>query len=110
VTMPVPIVIVAADGSRTPILAAVGVSLMRAATGAGIEGIAADCGGVLSCATCHVYVDAHWAARLAPVTADEDAMLEMTASERRPASRLSCQIMLDDTLGGLTVHLPPTQY
>lgn len=108
--MAVHIVIVAADGTRTPIDAPAGRSLMRAATGAGIAGIAADCGGVLSCATCHVYVDAAWAGRLPPASADEEAMLEMTACERRPTSRLSCQIPLDATLDGLTVHLPPTQY
>jgi 2Fe-2S ferredoxin len=87
-----------------------GSSLMRAATDAGIDGIAADCGGLLSCATCHVYVDEAWAARLPPPDDDEAAMLEMTAAERRPASRLSCQITLHPALDGLCVTLPPTQY
>jgi 2Fe-2S ferredoxin len=83
---------------------------MRVATGAGIEAIAADCGGCLSCATCHVYVDEAWLARLPPMSDDESAMLEMTAAERRPHSRLSCEIVLDDSLDGLVVHLPETQY
>lgn len=108
--MAVHIVIVAVDGSRIEIDAPAGRSLMRAATDAGVEGIAADCGGVLSCATCHVYVDAAWSDRLAPPSADEEAMLELTSAERRPTSRLSCQIPLTATLDGLTVHLPPTQY
>lgn len=104
------IVIVAADGTRTELDAPTGRSLMRAATDAGITGIAADCGGCLSCATCHVYVEPEWVDRLPPVTPDEHSMLEMTSSERRPGSRLSCEITLEAALDGLTVHLPPTQY
>jgi 2Fe-2S ferredoxin len=64
----------------------------------------------MTCSTCHVYVDPAWAGRLPPPTADEAAMLEMTAAERRPTSRLSCQIVLDAALDGLTAELPPTQY
>ena len=37
-------------------------------------------------------------------------MLDMTAAERRPNSRLSCQIVLDDELSGLTAGIPDTQY
>ncbi|MEP7281351.1 MAG: 2Fe-2S iron-sulfur cluster-binding protein, partial [Rubrivivax sp.] len=62
--------------------APVGASLMRAAVDAGVDGIAADCGGCLSCATCHVIVDPAWADRLPAPSADELAMLEMTAAER----------------------------
>ncbi len=87
-----------------------GTSLMRAALDAGVDGIAADCGGCLSCATCHVYVDADWLGRLPPAGDDERAMLEMTAAERMPASRLSCQITLLPALDGLCVRLPPSQY
>jgi 2Fe-2S ferredoxin len=83
---------------------------MRAADGAGVAEIAADCGGCLNCATCHVIVDAAWADRLPAPSADEQAMLEMTAEPRSPTSRLSCQIGLDDALDGLAVRLPATQY
>lgn len=104
------ITLIAHDGLRHVLDASPGQSLMRAATQAGIEDIAADCGGCLSCATCHVYVDAAWADRLPPVSDDEASMLEMTAAERRPESRLSCEIRLTDALDGLVVHLPETQY
>jgi 2Fe-2S ferredoxin len=87
-----------------------GRSLMRTAVDAGIDGIAADCGGCLTCATCHVIVDAAWAEKLSPPTDDELAMLEMTAAPRRPTSRLSCQLVLSAELDGLVVQLPATQY
>jgi ferredoxin, 2Fe-2S len=85
-------------------------SLMRAAVGAGIDGIKADCGGMMTCATCHVFVDADWRARLPAPSLDEEAMLEMTAAPRQPGSRLSCQIVLASELDGLTVTLPESQY
>ena len=106
----VPIIIEEPDGRRVEVAARPGQSLMKAAVAAGIEGIAADCGGSLSCATCHVYVDAEWGARLPAASADERHMLELTAAEHRPNSRLSCQIVIDETLAGLHVRLPPTQY
>ena len=36
-------------------------------------------------------------------------VLECTASERRPESRLSCQIKLVPELDGLVLHLPESQ-
>ncbi len=97
-------------GSLWAVPARPGQSLMRAALAAGLDGIAADCGGCLSCATCHVIVDEAWAARLPPADADERAMLEMTASPPEAHSRLACQIAISPALDGLTVTLPPTQY
>ena len=102
--------LVASDGTRHTLVAAVAQSLMRAAVAAGLDGIKADCGGMMTCATCHVYVDEAWSARLPPPSLDEDAMLEMTAAPRRPTSRLSCQIALDADLDGLTATMPDTQY
>ncbi len=83
---------------------------MQAAQSAGVEGIAADCGGSLTCATCHVMVREPWASQLPPPSADELAMLEFTAAPRLPHSRLACQIQLTEALDGLTVDLPATQY
>jgi ferredoxin, 2Fe-2S len=98
------------DGRDHAIGARVGQSLMRAAIDHDLDGIKADCGGVMTCATCHVYVDAAWRDRLPPPSGDEDAMLEMTAAPRLANSRLSCQIAITPELDGLVVALPATQY
>lgn len=104
------VTLIAIDGTQHRFDARSGESLMLAALRAGVAGIAADCGGCLSCATCHVHVDEEWQPRLPAISPDEEAMLAMTAAERRPGSRLSCEIRLDETLDGFVAHLPPTQY
>ena len=86
-----------------------GQSLMQAAVAANVHGIEAECGGLLTCATCHVYVREPHASRMPPPSGDELGMLEFTASPRQANSRLSCQIDLSSALDGLTVDLPPTQ-
>ncbi len=103
------IVLMHPDGKLQRLEAPVGVSLMQVATGAGVRSIVAECGGSAMCATCHVYVDPAWAGKLAPPLANELEMLECTSSERRPTSRLSCQIKLRADLDGLTVQLPESQ-
>jgi 2Fe-2S ferredoxin len=102
--------LVAPDGAETVLEARPGESLMQAAVAANVHGIEADCGGLLTCATCHVYVREPFAARLPPPQDDELGMLEFTASPRRSNSRLSCQIELSPALDGLTVDLPPAQH
>jgi 2Fe-2S ferredoxin len=87
-----------------------GESLMQAAVAANVKGIEADCGGLLTCATCHVYVREPFASRLPPPQDDELGMLEFTASPRRPTSRLSCQLELAPALDGLEVDLPESQH
>jgi 2Fe-2S ferredoxin len=101
-----------ADGTTQvhEVQAAVGQSAMRAAVGAGLEAIAADCGGLLTCATCHVYVAPEWVARLPGPGTEELGMLEFAAAPRRETSRLSCQIVLDPGLDGLMLELPERQY
>ena len=102
--------LVAADAVETTLSVKPKGSLMQAATAANVPGIAADCGGLMTCATCHVYVREPFAARLPPPSADELGMLEFTASPRQPNSRLSCQLELTQDLDGLTVDLPAKQY
>lgn len=97
------------DGSELGFEAPEAVSVMQAATGFGVAGIVAECGGSAMCATCHVYVDAAWVDQLPAPRADELAMLDCTAAERRPSSRLSCQIVLTAALQGLVLHLPERQ-
>ena len=98
-----------ADGTEQGLEAPEGVSLMQAATGAGVRGIVAECGGSAMCATCHVYVDPAWVGRLPAPLPNELEMLECTAAEREPSSRLSCQIRLTTALQGLVVRIPDRQ-
>jgi len=84
-------------------------SAMLAATSRGVDGILAECGGNAMCATCHVYVDEGWLARLPAMGDDEDALLDGAAAERRPNSRLSCQIKITPELDGLVLRLPDRQ-
>jgi ferredoxin, 2Fe-2S len=102
--------LVQTDGTEQALQARVGQSLMQAAVDVEADGIAADCGGLLSCATCHVMFDADAAARLPAPSEDELSMLEMTAAAREPHSRLSCQITLTPALDGLRARVPSTQY
>jgi 2Fe-2S ferredoxin len=100
------------DGARTAqdIQARDGRTLMEAAVDAGVKGIAADCGGLLTCATCHVVLPEPWISRVPPITPDEAGMLDFTAMPRQPGSRLSCQITLTPDLNGMTIELPAKQY
>lgn len=102
-------IFVSESGERAEIEAAPGTSAMRAAVTNGLEGILAECGGSLACGTCHVYVDPAQLALLSPPSVAESEMLDMTASERRPESRLSCQIVMSDAVDGLVLHLPERQ-
>lgn len=97
------------DGSTQTLAARAGDTVMNLAITQAVPGIEGICGGCCSCATCHVYVDEAWADRLPPVSEDEADLLEGTAAERLPTSRLSCQIKLTDALDGLVVRMPATQ-
>ncbi len=69
--------------------------------------IKAECGGCLSCATCHVYVDKDWLGKLHPPRDDETDMLEAEAFAIEENSRLSCQILFTEELNGLKLTLAP---
>lgn len=86
-----------------------GNTVMEGAVNNGIDGILAECGGALSCATCHVYVDEAWVDKVEPASAMEVDMLEVV-NEPKANSRLSCQIHVNDALEGLIVHLPESQF
>ena len=103
------IIFIAHDGARREVQAAEGTSVMQAAKAADIDGITAECGGSAMCATCHCYVDEAFAGKLPEVGVVESEMLECAASERKPTSRLSCQIKLTTELDGIVIRLPETQ-
>lgn len=96
------------DGSRISADVADGTNLMAAAASANVPGIIGECGGCLSCATCHVYVDEAWTKAVGPAAPMEEDMLDF-AFDVRPTSRLSCQIKVKDDLDGLVVTTPEKQ-
>jgi 2Fe-2S ferredoxin len=102
------IVFAQADGTRREILAPQGITLMEVARQHGIQGVVAQCGGACACATCHVYIDRRWLAKLDPPEEMELGMLE-TAWEPRDNSRLSCQVHMTADLDGLEVTVPGNQ-
>lgn len=97
------------DGSTVELDVPVGQSLMRAATAHGIDGIVGDCGGGLTCATCHVLVEEKFLPETPEITPNEDQMLDFTAMERQPNSRLSCQLVMTEALDGMVVRIADPQ-
>ncbi len=85
-----------------------GTTAMEAAVDNDVAGIVAECGGACSCATCHVYVDPAWAAKLPPPDSQESGMLECVL-DREATSRLSCQIVLTPALDGLVLRVADEQ-
>jgi len=100
---------VEASGQSTTVNLPDGWSLMQGATTNGIDGILGECGGSCACATCHCYVDEARLSELPAASEGELEMLDHVAAERRPNSRLACQIKSSAALEGLIVHLPATQ-
>jgi 2Fe-2S ferredoxin len=102
------IVFVEPDGGRRELQAPLGVTLMEVARQNNVRGVVAQCGGACACATCHVYIDPAWLAKLEPREEMEEGMLEL-AWEPRDNSRLSCQIHITPALDGLVVTVPERQ-
>jgi ferredoxin, 2Fe-2S len=94
---------VQSNGERRTVDLALGVSVMEGAQQNKVPEVESDCGGVCTCATCHVYVDPAWLGRLAPASKQENLMLALV-EDRRETSRLSCQIKMADDLDGLVVR------
>jgi|TARA_B100001093_G_C26373540_1_gene819775 2Fe-2S ferredoxin len=97
------------SGTEHEIDVANGLTVMEGAIKNKVPGIDADCGGACACATCHVYIDESWAAKIPQKEDGEEDMLDF-AFEVKESSRLSCQITVDDTLDGLIVSIPEKQF
>jgi 2Fe-2S ferredoxin len=86
-----------------------GKSLMQGAVDNLIDGILAECGGSCSCATCHCYVHLDWVDKIEPPSEMENDLLGCV-TEPQLNSRLSCQIIANESHDGLTVYLPKSQF
>ena len=93
---------------RYVVVADRGMSVMQAAVENLVPGILGDCGGACACATCHVHVDPGWMDLAGPPSEIEAQLLDGVL-DLRPTSRLACQIVVNDSLDGLVVHLPESQ-
>ena len=96
------------NGKKTVVEVPIGLTVMEGAVQNNVEGIDADCGGSMACATCHVYVSENWLNKLEKIHDAEKDMLDM-AYEPKKNSRLSCQIVVEDDLNGLEITTPEKQ-
>lgn len=95
-----------ADGQEITAEVKDGLNMMEAAVANNVPHVIGECGGSLSCATCHVYVDEAWAGKVGSPDRFEDGMLDVAEAERKATSRLSCQIKAALALDGLVLHVP----
>ena len=100
------IVVVNRAGEEKTVDADAGLSVMEAIRDNGFDELLALCGGCCSCATCHVYVDPAFAGKIAPMSEDENDLLD-SSDHRNDQSRLSCQIQITGELEGLKVTIAP---
>lgn len=98
------LIVVTRGGEEQEITGESGLSVMEVIRDAGIDEVLALCGGCCSCATCHVHVDPEFAAKLKPMSEDENDLLD-SSSDRTETSRLSCQVPFTDALDGLRVTI-----
>jgi 2Fe-2S ferredoxin len=94
------------DGEIASVSIPVGSTLMEGSVRNNLPGIIAECGGMCSCGTCHVYVDPAWQGLLPEPEFEEEDLLEFLEG-REPGSRLSCQIVMIDELDGMVVRVAP---
>jgi 2Fe-2S ferredoxin len=95
------------DGAEHELPAKSGLKIMEALREVDY-GVAAICGGMCSCATCHVFIDPAWADKLQPPMSDERELLS-ELSHYQPTSRLSCQVEMTDALDGMKVTIAPDE-
>lgn len=73
------------------------------------QGIEALCGGMCSCATCHVFIAPEWFRKLPSVHSDELELLESTENFRAGESRLACQVKVTDAIDGISLTVAPEE-
>lgn len=83
-----------------------GSTLMQTITGAGFDDLLAICGGMCSCATCHVYIDEDRLSDLPGMSIDEQELLSVS-EHSHSNSRLACQLRMTDEMDGLRVTIAP---
>jgi len=104
--LPVHVTFIDSHGTARTVEASEGMSVMEVARFHRIPEVDSDCGGVCSCASCHVYVDPSWFDRFPALSKNENVLLSLLQELRHANSRLSCQLKLTADSEGLVVHTP----
>ncbi len=94
------------DGREIVADVAAGTTLKDAGMANNVPHILGECGGCMSCATCHVVVDPEWGAAVGGPDDMENDILDTTEAPRQENSRLSCQITMSEALDGLKLLVP----
>ncbi|MGB3167457.1 MAG: 2Fe-2S iron-sulfur cluster-binding protein [Alteraurantiacibacter sp.] len=92
------------DGAKVEAEGEAGRSLLDAGQAAGMP-LEGTCEGQMACSTCHVIVAREWFAKLPEASEEEEDMIDLAAGVQA-TSRLSCQIVLNETLDGIAVTIP----
>jgi 2Fe-2S ferredoxin len=100
------LIVVDRKGQEKSVTGDAGLSVMEVIRDNGFDELLALCGGSCSCATCHVFVDPAWTAKVGGPHEDEADLLD-SSDHRNERSRLSCQIAFTDALDGLKVTIAP---
>ena len=79
-------------------------SIMELAKQNNVKGIDGDCGGVCSCATCHVHVAPEHFDKVGTASEIESDMLELD-DNMSEYSRLGCQIQVSENLDGIVLNV-----
>lgn len=94
------------DGTKSGFDASNEISLMENLRDNGYDDVIALCGGIMACATCHIYVDKEWINKVGMASPEEAEILEGSGFKKE-CSRLSCQIKVNQSLDGLSIELAP---
>ncbi|WP_297615356.1 2Fe-2S iron-sulfur cluster-binding protein [Nocardia sp.] len=84
----------------------IGQSLMQGSVRNNVPGIIGECGGEVSCGTCHVHIAHKWHGYVSERSVDENDLLEFM-DEYCEDSRLACQVTVTEELDGMRVVVPP---
>ncbi len=98
------ITFVSSSGAEHEVDAELGYSVAEAAVRNEVPGVSMECGGGCACATCHVLVEHSFFDQLPAAEEMEVDMLEFS-DDSQPNSRLSCQLIVDQSFEGLKVTI-----
>ncbi|ANT67158.1 2Fe-2S iron-sulfur cluster-binding protein [Aeromonas hydrophila] len=100
------IIVTDTEGQCKEVSIEIGENLMEVLNDNDYEEIEGVCGGIRSCATCHIYVKNSWLEKLSSKHEEEVELLS-GLSKRQSNSRLSCQIEMTDALDMLELTIAP---